>query len=98
MAGIIGLLIWQVALYSFGLFNYFFYLAITVSSGTFFQRTSERDRNEFLLGNEKSLHFLTDSRLTNLLQLGTSTGTFPRPSSTFITASSSSETSFSSIT
>lgn len=52
MASIIGSLIWRVALYSFGLFNYLLFLGLALGKGSFFRKTTEREKNEFLLGNE----------------------------------------------
>jgi hypothetical protein len=59
MAGIIGILIWRIALYSFGLANYFLYLGLSLSNGTFFRKTTEREKNEFLLGKASSPRLLT---------------------------------------
>ena len=50
MANIIIYLIWQITLYSYGLFSFFLYLALAVRSGTFFSKPTEREQNEFLLG------------------------------------------------
>ena len=52
MASVIGSLIWRVTLYSFGLFNYLLYLGLALSNGSFFRKTTEREKNEFLLGKE----------------------------------------------
>ncbi len=53
MASIIRLLIWRTTLYGFGLLNYFLYLCLGVKNGTFFRKSTEREKNEFLLGNAK---------------------------------------------
>jgi hypothetical protein len=50
MASIIGLFLWRIALYSFGLLNYALYFGIAVRNGSFFRKSTEREKNEFLLG------------------------------------------------
>jgi hypothetical protein len=52
MNSIIGLIIWRITVCSFGLFNYFLYLGLAIRNGTFFRKSTEKEKNEFLLGSE----------------------------------------------
>jgi hypothetical protein len=58
MATMIGFLIWRITLYSYGLLNYFLYLVVGVRSGAFFRKPTEREKNEFLLGNPQTSTFV----------------------------------------
>jgi hypothetical protein len=44
------LLIWKVALYSFGIFNWFLYLGLAISNGSFFKKETEQDRLQLAIG------------------------------------------------
>jgi hypothetical protein len=50
MANIIAFLFWRISLYGFGLFNYFMYHGLSIRSGSFFRKSTEQEKNEFLLG------------------------------------------------
>jgi hypothetical protein len=41
---------WKIALYSFGLLNWFLYLGLAISSGSFFKKDTEQDRLQLDIG------------------------------------------------
>lgn len=43
-------LVWKVALYGFGLLNWFVYLGLAITSGSFFKRDTEQDRLQLQIG------------------------------------------------
>lgn len=72
------LLVWKVALYSFGIFNWFLYLGLAISGGSFFKKETEQDVLQLAIG--KSLgQYNVDSVLSSLSQPRTSSGTYRRP-------------------
>ena len=48
-------LVTRLCILTFGLFNFFLYLGISVTNGSFFQRESEKDRLELALGRYSNL-------------------------------------------
>jgi fucose permease len=42
--------VWKIALYSFGLLNWFLYLGLAISSGSFFKKDTEQDRLQLDIG------------------------------------------------
>jgi ABC-type transport system involved in cytochrome bd biosynthesis fused ATPase/permease subunit len=46
----------RLALYSFGILNWFLYLGIAISSGSFFKKVTEKDRLQLAIG-EGTRHF-----------------------------------------
>ena len=46
------LALWKLALYSFGIFNWFLYLGLAISSGSFFKKETEKDRLQLAIGEQ----------------------------------------------
>ena len=97
MANIVGLIIWRILLYGYGLFSYFLYLGLAVKGGAFFRRPTEQEKNEFQLGNEKPPPAVSEVT-AHRSQLETHTGTFLVPPLSSITASTSFGLAYSCIT
>jgi Alpha/beta hydrolase family len=67
MASSIGFVLWWITLYSFALLNYVLYLGIAVRNGTFFRRSTEREKNELLLGKAEVSLILKLSRSLSVI-------------------------------
>ena len=50
MAAPIGSLVSSLAFYVFGLFNWFLYLGLAVSNGSFFNKQTEQDQLQLAIG------------------------------------------------
>ena len=44
------LMIWKTALYTFAILNWFLYLGLAISSGSFFKKATEQDRLQLAIG------------------------------------------------
>jgi hypothetical protein len=51
-SGSLAQLALKLALYSFGIFNWFLYLGLAISSGSFFKKETEKDRLQLAIGEE----------------------------------------------
>lgn len=47
---LIQLTLWKLALYSFGILNWFLYLGLAISTGSFFKKDTEKDRLLLAIG------------------------------------------------